>query len=872
LNNKTKLKDIVQKRAMSELLKPSNFRAISRHYFSKSKKFTIASAVFNVEEYVDEFLQSIVKQDFDLSQVEVILVNDGSTDGTAEKIEAWAHAHPSLIRVIHQENQGVCSARNVGLNAATGDWITFVDPDDFLKEDYLLVVWKEICRRFGTHLAIMCNVIFYMEQEDEFRDTHPIKYRFSRKTTMRAKNMGRKFHVQVATAFFNRHLIEKHTLRFDNKVVPVFEDGHFSNRLFIQESERKISYLPEAEYFYRKRKAQNSLVNLWINKKSGFYDSLKFGNLDLIQMAQEKFGRIPEFLEFVNLYETLWKFSVLRSDSAIDYKLTKEEIRKFWSLIDRIYKSISVETIEKYRVRNGQEASKIGVLSLLKKTSRTKPRVYLIKTYPGKDVMKLRYYSGSDINCDFKAYRNGQEIAIKEYQKNDTFMLDKHYFTTNFFKIQGEAKDQLSFSVDGRPAIITINGQVKFGKKVVWQDAIDALARFELEENFTEDEVALRQSILRSSHQEAYENCWVFLDRKDKADDNGEHLYRHIKEHHPRENAFFVLARDSVDWDRLEKEGFSLLEFGSQDHLAAFCGAEKVISSHCDVSILWPGEKRLFGDLFNFDFIFLQHGVTKDDLSLWLNRKHMNLIITATKPEADAFQSLEGPYIYTQNEVGLTGFPRHDRLLKIEERVDTLLIVPTWREGIDNRRDEIPTEEWENLDYCQAWLKLLQRAELSEMLKAKGLKPLVLLHQNSEILSSVLKTINIPQLRMTDVEDMQRLFKRSAALITDYSSIAFEFGYLQKLVMYYQFDKDKVFKGAYHTYSKGYFDYEEDGFGSTFEDPMSLLSELENCLENGLPPVYQKRAAENFPFRDGNCCERTYQRIASLSPIPMPRK
>lgn len=87
--------------------------------------------VYNVERYLAECLTSIVEQDFD--DFEVICVNDGSTDGSAVILNQFANKYPK-VNVINQENRGLSGARNTGMRFVKGDWIWFVDSDDYIKE------------------------------------------------------------------------------------------------------------------------------------------------------------------------------------------------------------------------------------------------------------------------------------------------------------------------------------------------------------------------------------------------------------------------------------------------------------------------------------------------------------------------------------------------------------------------------------------------------------------------------------------------------------------------------------------------------------------------------------------------------------------
>lgn len=102
-------------------------------------------------------------------------------------------------------------------------------------------------------------------------------------------------------------------------------------------------------------------------------------------------------------------------------------------------------------------------------------------------------------------------------------------------------------------------------------------------------------------------------------------------------------------------------------------------------------------------------------------------------------------------------------------------------------------------------------------------------------------------------------------LITDYSSVAFDIAYLNKPILYYQFDHEDVFSGA-HTYQKGYFDYERDGFGDIAHTESALLIKLNQLIHGNDDnlKIYQERGNKTFAFRDNLNCERVYQAIMNL--------
>ena len=109
--------------------------------------------------------------------------------------------------------------------------------------------------------------------------------------------------------------------------------------------------------------------------------------------------------------------------------------------------------------------------------------------------------------------------------------------------------------------------------------------------------------------------------------------------------------------------------------------------------------------------------------------------------------------------------------------------------------------------------------------------------------------------------DYRRAFSESALLVTDYSSVAFDFAYLRKPVLYTQFDSDTFFDK--HSYTKGYFNYEQDGFGLVCDDYDSSVRAIVNAIEKGpsLNAEYHSRIESFFAFDDTCNSKRVYEAI-----------
>ena len=131
-------------------------------------------------------------------------------------------------------------------------------------------------------------------------------------------------------------------------------------------------------------------------------------------------------------------------------------------------------------------------------------------------------------------------------------------------------------------------------------------------------------------------------------------------------NVLNQLARLRIDWERLRRDGFRLIDHGSREHKIALDELRALVSSQIDWYITSPLPAWRWGaeNINKWHYTFLQHGVTKDDLSIWINPKPISLMITATRTSTRA-SSATTRRTCSRPEIRMTGFPRHDRLLEL---------------------------------------------------------------------------------------------------------------------------------------------------------------------------------------------------------------
>ena len=357
-------------------------------------------------------------------------------------------------------------------------------------------------------------------------------------------------------------------------------------------------------------------------------------------------------------------------------------------------------------------------------------------------------------------------------------------------------------------------------------------------------------------------------DRPEKAGDNGEALFNYIMENESEEikkNTFFVINKNCDDFRRMKYKS-NIIDFQSQEHLDKFLNAKIIYSSHNAVRFIYPfdvSKYYCYADLLKYKFVWLQHGVTKDDISNEANKLNTldDAVITSSKWEYEEFMRDE--YLYDKEDVILSGFARFDNLLDRKEK--KIIVAPTWRTElvgrILNTGHNAPKEGFELSDFYKNFAQFLKDPRLHDLLESNGYCLKFVLHSGftcyEHLFKSIIEGINDTNIEFVNMNvfSYHDAFCTSSLFITDYSSTAFDFAYLKKPVIYFQFDEDTFFEKHYH---KSDWEYRENGFGPVVKTVDELLDEIEKCLNKKceLDKVYLDRINEAFAYFDQNNCKR----------------
>ena len=834
--------------------------------------FSIVSAVYNVSRYLEEYIASIEAQTFDQSRLQVVLVDDGSTDDSRSVLEAWAGRARCEVVLLHQENAGQAAARNAGLERATGEWVTFIDPDDTVNATFFASM-ASFAEDHPEVQFLSANVVLRNEGTGEL-GKHP---RWKMYTDNRLVDLD------VATSYIpgssTTSLMRRDVigdLRFNPGLRPNFEDGDFAVRYLLGAPNRNTGFVGSARYYYRKRADQSSTLQTGISAVGRYSTVPRDGYLALLHEAAQRFGEIPMWVQHVLLYELSWYFSsedaMANSASAIEGELAET----FRETLGEIAELLSPDVVDSFSIRRLQPHWRDILLHGLRGKSwhtsyavtdrydRTKRMVRVLYRYIGDPPAEAVYSRGK-----LQDPVHAKTRAIEFF--GATLMWERILWV--------DARGTLELRLDGsRVELLT-----------AWKgNRIRALGAKAISRRFRPQRIGRREALARlvpdpvrvlasrGPASREFGGAWVLMDRIHDANDSGEILFRWLREHRPEVNAWFVLEKDTPDWKRLRAEGYGsrLVAHGSTRWKLLMINAAHLISSHIDAPVQRPPAILKHVEP-GWKFTFLQHGVIKDDLSRWLNAKQMDVFVTSTPGEYASIAGEGSPYVFTEKEVALTGLPRFDRLYEKAQRVtgeacDLILVAPTWRNWLvpplkpGSQRRVIDAHFFET-EYAKAWTAFLGSPELAELAARTGRRVAFLPHPN---IQPVLGKMDLPEsvLRLSfDGADVQEYFARSAVLVTDYSSMAFNAAYMDRPVVYFQFDAQRVMAGG-HVGRAGYFEYARDGFGPVVEDVEAAVAAVLDIAENGYAPrpQFQERIAATFPMRDGGCCARVTAAIEAL--------
>jgi CDP-glycerol glycerophosphotransferase (TagB/SpsB family) len=716
--------------------------------------------------------------------------------------------------------------------------------------------------------------------------------------------------LHVASSFLKSNVATKYT--FDTKL-SYAEDVKYVTQVLLNKS--KYGVLSTTKYLYRKRESADSAMQKTTASKNWYFNALEDSFFYLLKTSKQKFGKTPKYYQYLAMYDL--QFRLKQKDMAL---LNDEEKKRYLSIIKQMLQYIDDDVI--FDQRFYFQEQKLFALSLKYNRSikqianelQTKNgEMYFRKTlFPTLEKLRLDIRNFKVENNKLflegiiktilpinklKMYAKTTEESVNikaiPYRHADNYSLEQKILEGYRFKIAIPVSKVDTILFEAQIDNKDIDIKYYFGRGLISRYSVnkkkDTILRFVQNKIFV-----VKYSIFKHLYYELkyffklfkrkeikvigvrviywffkllkFKKLWLIIERPTKAGDNAQAFLEYANKQQDNIKKVFVISRSSQDYQTIKDIG-KVVDWKSVRHLVYILLADKLISSHADGFIINPYGRwgKYVRDLYTYDYIFLQHGIIKHDLSNWLNKldKNIRLFVTSAKPEYISI--LEEDYLYSKDEVILTGLPRYDKLQ--DNKKKKILIMPTWRNFLAPKgnnlgiRGKIP--EFIDSDFYKFYNSLITDKKLLDKVRDLGYKIKFCLHPAIISEADTFKNSDVVEIS-NEICDYSKEFSEGSLLITDYSSVAFDFAYLRKPVIYSQFDYEEIFSN--HIYEKGYFDYKDDGFGPVCKDLDSTIDTIIKILENDckLEDKYRRRIDNFFEYNDRKNCERVYQEIMEI--------
>ncbi len=217
-------------------------------------KVSVIIPVYKVEEYLPACLESVANQTF--QDFELILVDDGSPDTCGAMCDAYAAEHANA-KVLHQQNMGLSEARNQGVKIATGEYVTFIDSDDYVTPDYIEYL-VYLCEKYNTDVSVARRVILWDGEDVTLSNQENADYRFSVLDALTRIGYG-EIDIYAWGKLYKRHLVEK----YPYPIGQLYEDTATTYKLVGDAN--AVAYGTRMIYYWRQR--QGSITHAVITER-----------------------------------------------------------------------------------------------------------------------------------------------------------------------------------------------------------------------------------------------------------------------------------------------------------------------------------------------------------------------------------------------------------------------------------------------------------------------------------------------------------------------------------------------------------------------------------------------------------------------------
>lgn len=870
---------------------------------------SIIVPVYNVELYLEKCLDSLINQTYDLNKIEIIAINDGSTDNSLSILLKYKEKYDNII-VLNEENSGLSKTRNKGMKIARGKYILFLDSDDTLTPNSV----KDIVEFFDAHYDEVDLVSYKIIPilNDKPKALH-YRYKYLTKTGIYDLRDKNNWYVCITTM---NYCVKN---RFENNVLfdttPGFrhEDQKFS--MDIIKDKLVIGYVDSAEYLYLQQ--PQAITKTWFYAYYLFDTTMKFWEEFFNQYEDE----VPEYFQALFVNDINWKF---RSGILLPYhfegeeykvqlnrisdllRRTKDDVLLNHPAVDKYHKHyfLDLKSNNNYKVYTAPNG--VSLLSndtLLFADFKIDISVHKMKIVD--NSLKLMAYLKSPVflhSSSPKLYYivnnargDKREIALRE--SSYSYYASKEKCSKAYLfecLISLEDIKSLKFYVELDTQLI--EGNFMFPLGLPMSDTLNryyyAHGKHYLEYNKLTNEFLVKEKTLSITLKNKINNFIYFMniDKKKLAVRILSQLYKSRKpiwlyydcKGVKKDNAYFQFCHDIEKNDGIKRYYVSnntkeftkanidkkhlkhTIYFKSPLHYILYLNADKLITAFIEPENCMPFGKKTYTEYLDVakipEVVYLQHGVLHAHMP-WkysLDRMLLDREVVSTHFEVE---NLKKNYCFTDEHIIQSGMPRYDLIDNHVESKKKILYAPSWRSYLVGRQvaayasmDKVFIES----EFFKESYAFLSSKELSDMLEENDYILNFKLHPIFKKYTHLYEGLN-PRIHINeDAPDSDyRIF------ITDFSSYVFDFVYLKRAIIYFVPDYIK-FKSGMNLYREVDLKF-EDGLGEFSQTAQQTLECLKRLLDNNGEPLekYMNKMDNFFIHDDYNQRERLYKALIS---------
>ena len=870
---------------------------------------SIVIPVYNAEKYVKKCILSILNQTYSIDNIEIILVNDGSTDNSLEECYKVVKDNKNII-ILDKPNSGVSDTRNLGMSKATGKYIMLLDSDDFISEETIANLVNFFEKHENDIDLVTYPIIWYNEINDSFKN-HP-RYKVYSKGTGIYDFEEYPYINQSTVNIMIKNMGPENV--YYNTDMHLSEDQFFNTQILMKKN--RIGFVEDAIYYYRRHGAGVSQTRN--NPYYCFNDIISY-NMALIDEYQND-GCIPRYIQYLIGNTIKWRIG---TNELFPNHLTGKEYEEGVIKIKYLLSFISNEVI--LNLESCDIHRKIYILRLkgVPLNFEIKNGSYIIKTEDDLIIeenslvecvlnrIKLNednsfYFNGylkssiplfeDDIQVNISIKKKGAQTdsIIPELKESIFSNTPSGLKFTKFYNFEFSYPIKENLTVIPRVNIRGMTFPVKliFTKNSVFSMKQKRFSyyvdkyRFSVQKDKRDRiHIAHFNPIVKTSDlcvnvlkylyrnpkilyfrhlAKKHENIWLYVDSNGVIDNA---YYQFIHDIHKQDGVkrYYLYNGDS-DFRNINfsKEHFDkLVVYKSEKHKKLFLQCSKMLISYSSVSIYQPFKKiGRYRDLLHFELVYLQHGILHANL-LRMYAKESSSIDKFVVSSHFEINNLINKYNYNADDLIYSKMPRMGIKTEHHEAKGKILFAPSWRKyligALINNTRQLFTDQFLKSSYYNEIFNFLCSTELNELLEShnltfdfklhpifKGYREYFVLPGNNRI------TINFDKVDLDDYN----------MFITDFSSFQFDYIELERPIAYFLPDPIE-FNAGLHTYSELDLKY-EDAFGDLCVKSTELLDLVRKYINNGfeVDPKYLDRM-KGFFIDCKDPCEKIYNSLSN---------